>query len=128
MKLQMNPSPDHVWRVEICLLVPKSLDLGDFARIGSPGIIFRGKVLIFLNFIRQSNQMQFTVPFLHDPKTNQNFVARRSSPPRQRNELSPLLQSIDQMLRKPQMAELTPPNESSLIYCVKYMLTLNLPI
>jgi hypothetical protein len=32
------------------------------------------------------------------------------------------------MLRKPQMAELTPPNESSLIYCVKYMLTLNLPI
>ena len=43
-----QPPEGPPWRVEFCLVVPKNADLGDYARPGMPGIIFRGKVLILV--------------------------------------------------------------------------------
>uniref|UniRef100_A0A1X7TF68 Uncharacterized protein n=1 Tax=Amphimedon queenslandica TaxID=400682 RepID=A0A1X7TF68_AMPQE len=80
MKIQMQPSPDAIRRVEFCLVVPKNAELGDYARPGAPGIIFRGKVLLLFNLVRQSDQSQLLIPLLHDPKTNNNFVPKRPSP------------------------------------------------
>lgn len=152
-----QPLPDAIWRVEFCLIVPKNVDLGENAHIGSPGIIYRAKVLLFvsckynvhvsslflplsllhthtppsqLNLIRQSDHAQVTLPILHDPKSNNNFVAKRS-PSSTRVEQPPALQYIDQVLRKmhvPGSEFMSSPNESSLAHSIRHLLTLNIPV
>ena len=49
--------------------------------------------------MRQSDQSQLLIPFLHDPKTNNNFVPKCTSPV-SRTDLSLSLQFVDQVLRK----------------------------
>lgn len=149
-----QPPEGPPWRVEFCLVVPKNADLGDYARPGMPGIIFRGKVLILvrrdlsiqssfipssspffkLHLIRRSDSAQLLIPFLHDPKSNSNFVPKRNIP-NSRSELSPPLQFVDQALRKFHSSEhgggansSSLHNESSLARSVSHLLTLNIPV
>ena len=79
-----------------------------------------------LNLTRQSDQVQLILPILHDPKSNNNYVARRTNLPKV--ELPSALQVIDQTLRKPSQEWNIPPNESSLAYCIQYLLNVNLPV
>ncbi|XP_019855293.1 PREDICTED: protein ECT2-like [Amphimedon queenslandica] len=48
---------------------------------------------IEFNLVRQSDQSQLLIPLLHDPKTNNNFVPKRTSPV-SRTDLSLSLQFV----------------------------------
>ena len=90
--------------------------------------------------MRQSDQTQLLIPFLHDPKTNNNFVPKRTSPV-SRTDLSQSLQFVDQVLRKQSTTDHgvggggvsvgganSLQNESSLSRSVSYLLTQNIPV
>ena len=79
-----------------------------------------------MRLTRQADQAVLNLPILHDPKTNYNYVARKTSYPKQ--ELSPALQMIDQTLRRPSQEWNIPPNDSSLAYCIQSLLTADLPV
>jgi hypothetical protein len=115
----LSPPPNLAWSVSLCMVIPQGA--GDEIPVqlkpGSPGVIFKGKLLLTIKLTHNADGRKGYIPLMHDIRSNSTYSVRAAQQACIVSNLDALLKKVSQEYSRPNHTE------SSIFPTIKTLLT-----